>query len=130
MKFTKNIAKILLAVALTATALTSCIKEESISNEEREKISLDAWIRINRPDLIDNYQEEGGYYVEILDGDKNENLPVSKDGNDFGSEPLMEQDTCWVFTNMTGRDINGTICMTRSGALADMCGTSAQAAAV
>ena len=35
----------------------------------------------------------------------------------------MEQDTCWFFCNMTGRDINGAICMTRSGALADMCGT-------
>ena len=110
-------------MALAAVALTSCIKEESISNEEREKVSLEAWIKLNKPELLNNYQEEGGYYVEILDGDKNENLPISKDGNDFGSEPLMEQDTCWVFTNMTGRDINGAVCMTRNGALADMCGT-------
>ena len=123
MNFTKNITKSLLAMALAAAALTSCIKEESISNEEREKISLEAWIKLNKPELLNNYQEEGGYYVEILDGDKNENLPISKDGNDFGSEPLMEQDTCWVFTNMTGRDINGAVCMTRNGALADMCGT-------
>ena len=110
-------------MALAAVALTSCIKEESISNEEREKVSLEAWIKLNKPELLNNYQEEGGYYVEILDGDKNENLPISKDGNDFGSEPLMKQDTCWVFTNMTGRDINGAVCMTRNGALADMCGT-------
>ena len=123
MKFTKNITKTLWAVAFAALALTSCIKEEGISNEEREKISLEAWIKLNKPQLLDNYQEEGGYYVEILDGDKNENLPINKEGNDFGSEPLMEQDTCWVFTNMTGRDINGAVCMTRSGALADMCGT-------
>ena len=123
MNFTKNITKSLLAMALAAVALTSCIKEESISNEEREKVSLEAWIKLNKPELLNNYQEEGGYYVEILDGDKNENLPISKDGNDFGSEPLMEQDTCWVFTNMTGRDINGAVCMTRNGALADMCGT-------
>lgn len=121
MRFTKNIAKAFWALAVATVALTSCIKEESISNEEREKISLESWIRLNKPELLDNYQEEGGYYVEILDGDKNENLPV--DGNDFGSEPLMDQDTCWVYTNMTGRDINGTICMTRSGELADMCGT-------
>lgn len=123
MNFTKNITKSLFAMALAAVALTSCIKEESISNEEREKVSLEAWIKLNKPELLNNYQEEGGYYVEILDGDKNENLPISKDGNDFGSEPLMEQDTCWVFTNMTGRDINGAVCMTRNGALADMCGT-------
>ena len=123
MKFATNITKILLATAVALVAFTSCIKEESISNKEREKISLEAWIRLNKPELLNNYQEEGGYYVEILDGDKNENLPVSKDGNDYGSEPLMEQDTCWFFCNMTGRDINGAICMTRNGALADMCGT-------
>ena len=123
MKFARNITKTLLAAALAVFALSSCINEESISNEEREKISLEAWIRLNKPELLDNYQEEGGYYVEILDGDKDENIPVSADGNDFGSQPLMEQDTCWVYCNMTGRDINGAICMTRDGKLADMCGT-------
>lgn len=123
MKFTKNITKVLWATVLVLVAFTSCIKEESISNKEREKVSLEAWIRLNRPELLNNYQAEGGYYVEILEGDKNENLPVSKDGNDYGSEPLMEQDTCWFFCNMTGRDISGAICMTRDGALADMCGT-------
>ena len=123
MKFTKKITTTLLAVAIAAFAFVSCIKENSVSNKEREKISLEAWIKLNKPELLNNYQEEGGYYVEILDGDKNENLPVSADGNDYGSEPLMEQDTCWIYCNMTGRDINGAICMTRSGELADMCGT-------
>ena len=117
----RNIVKITVATVVSALAMVSCIKEDSVPNKEREKISLEAWIRLNKPELLGNYQEEGGYYVEILEGDTNENLPV--DGNDFGSEPLMEQDTCWVYTNMTGRDINGAICMTRSGALADMCGT-------
>ena len=120
MRFVQNI-KIALVALVAMMATTSCITEESVPNSEREKISLDAWIRLNRPDLVDNYQEEGGYYVEILEGDKNENIPA-KD-NDFGSEPLMEQDTCWVYTNMTGRDINGTICLTRNGHLAEMCGT-------
>ena len=123
MKFARNITKTLLTTAFAVFALSSCINEESISNEEREKISLEAWIKLNKPELLDNYQEEGGYYVEILDGDKDENIPVSADGNDYGSQPLMEQDTCWVYCNMTGRDINGAICMTRDGKLADMCGT-------
>lgn len=122
MGFTKNIAKIIMATAVSAIALMSCITEDSISNKERERISLEAWIRLNKPHLLNNYQEDGGYYVEILDGDKNENIP-SDNENDYGSEPLMEQDTCWVYTNMTGRDINGYICMTRSGELAEMCGT-------
>ena len=109
-----------IAIVIAATALVSCITEESVSNKEREKISLDAWIRLHKPELVDNYQEEGGYYVEILqDGFTG----IDATENDFGSEPLMEQDTCWVYTNMTGRDINGSICMTRSGTLADICGT-------
>lgn len=123
MKFTNNIAKNIVAMAVAAFALTSCITENTVPNTEREKVSLKAWIQLNKPELIDNYQEEGGYYVEILEGDRNENIPVSSDGNDYGSEPLMDQDTCWVYSNMTGRDINGAVCMTRSGELADMCGT-------
>ncbi len=113
-------SKTTMAIAISALALMSCITEDSVSNKEREKVSLDAWIRLHKPELVDNYQEEGGYYVEILQ-DGFTGIPA--DENDFGSEPLMEQDTCWVYTNMTGRDINGAICMTRTGALADMCGT-------
>lgn len=120
MKFAKNI-RVILVVAAMVASLTSCITETSIPNKEREDKSLKAWIKLNKPELLYNYQEEGGYYVEILENDINENI-VSTD-NDYGSEPLMDQDTCWVYTNMTGRDINGTVCMTRSGDLADMCGT-------
>ena len=83
-------------MAMVAVATISCITEESVSNEEREKISLEAWIKLNKPELLANYQEEGGYYVEILDGDMrydDESL-VAKNENDFGSKPLMEQDTC------------------------------------
>ena len=127
MRFTKSI-RIILGVVILAFTLSSCTKEaEPRSFQEREKISLEAWIKLNKPELLNNYQEEGGYYVEILEGDKNENIPISFDTDgrvlNYGSAPLMEQDTCWVYTNMTGRDINGTICMTRSGNLADLCGT-------
>ena len=121
MRFTKSI-KITLGVILFALALSSCIKEaEVLSLQDREKISLDAWIKLHKPELLGNYQSVGGYYVEILEGDKNNE--ESAQGNWFGSEPLMDQDTCWVYTNMTGRDINGTVCMTRSGSLAEMCGS-------
>ena len=121
MMFSKSITNRFFAMTIAVLALTSCLQEESISNKEREQISLEAWIRLNKPELLNNYQVNGGYYVEILDGDKNEQ--ISANGNDFGSEPLMEQDTCWFYANMTGRNINGTICMTRSGQLAEMCGT-------
>ena len=87
----QNITKITMAIVVSVLAMVSCIKEDSISNEEREKISLEAWIRLNKPELLGNYQEDGGYYVEILEGDTNENIAVN--GNDYGSAPLMEQDT-------------------------------------
>ena len=98
MRFTHCITR-LFVMAMVAVATISCITEESVSNEEREKISLEAWIKLNKPELLANYQEEGGYYVEILDGDMrydDESL-VAKNENDFGSKPLMEQDTCWVY---------------------------------
>ena len=121
MRFTKSI-KIIFGIIISAVALSSCTKEaDTRSIKEREKISLEAWIKLNKPELLNNYQEEGGYYVEILEGDTNEGQ--SAQGNNFGSDPLMDQKTCWAYTNMTGRDINGTICLTRDGDLADLCGT-------
>ncbi len=118
MKFFQTIK--VAVVVLFAVASVSCITEETVSNKEREKISLDAWIRLNRPDLLANYQEDGGYYVDLLEeGDEG----IAATENDFGSEPIMGQDTCWIYVNMTGRDLNGTICLTRSGELADLCGT-------
>ena len=53
MRFSQNI-KVVLAVMATALIAVSCIKEESVPNKEREKISLEAWIRLNKPELLDN----------------------------------------------------------------------------
>ncbi len=106
-----------------ACVTISCITTESVPKTERERISLESWMKLHKPELLDNYQKSGGYYVEILEGDTNDYTPAQE--NDFGSEPIMDQDTCWVFMNMTGRDINGTICLTRSYELAQMCGTFA-----
>ena len=106
MRFTNSI-KIVFGIIISAFMLSSCIKEaEPLSTQEREKISLDAWIKLHKPELMGNYQAVGGYYVEILEGDRNDNIAAN--GNNYGSEPLMRQDTCWVYTNMTGRDINGS----------------------
>ena len=121
MRFFRNI-KILLPLLLLSAVAVSCINESSVSNAEREKISLDAWIKLHKPGLLDNYQEEGGYYVEVIEeGSLGE--VISDDGNTLGSEAIMEQDTCWLFTEITARDINGSICMTRSREMAELCGT-------
>lgn len=120
MRFIQNIKFAIVALASTF-ATVSCITNDSIPNKERERISLEAWIKLNKPELLNNYQEEGGYYVEILEEGAVE--PITAEENDLNSAAIMEQDTCWVYTNMTGRDINGAVCMTRSYELAQMCGT-------
>ena len=107
--------------ALVALAFASCISENSVSNKEREKISLDAWIRLHKPELEGNRQEEGGYYVEVLEWGGDETVVTTE--NELGNAPIMEQDTCWVYYNIVGRDMNGRICLTRDGSLADLCGT-------
>ena len=47
--------------------MASCAKEESVSSEKFETQALEAWITQHRPDLLENYQADGGYYVDILD---------------------------------------------------------------
>lgn len=113
-------SKIFFIAAAVALWLSSCVKEVSMSGAEQEARSLAAWIRLHKPHLVENYQAEGGYYVEVLKwGD--ENLPA--EGNDYGTEPLMDKDTCWVFTNMTGYSLDGNVCLTREPLLAEMNGT-------
>ena len=91
-------------------ALTSCIKEPSQKFEEIEQLSLKAWIEKYHPELLDNYQEDGGYYVEVLDEGVLDSLPIT--GEDV-----------WMWYDFTGRSLNGTICETRSYALAEQLGT-------
>ena len=122
MKVLQNIKFALVAFAVAFAAI-SCITEESVSNEKREKISLEAWMKLHKSHLVNNYQENGGYYVEILDGDMDDHIPASE--NNYGSEPIMDQDTCWVYMNMTGRDLYGSVCLTRSYELAQLCGSFA-----
>lgn len=120
MRVVRNM-KFAFVVLAVAFAAISCVKEKFVSDEERERVSLEAWIKINEPDLLENYQENGGYYVEIIDRADGEEAPTTE--NNFGSQPIMDQDTCWVYLNMTGRDINGAVCLTRDYKLAQMCGT-------
>ena len=109
-----------IAVCLCAIALVSCAKEEAFSGEKMEKRSLRAWIKKNRPELLGNYQTEGEYYIDVLAW--GETSPAI-DENDFGGEPIMEQDTCWIVYNYTGYDLEGNVCATRKEMVARMQGT-------
>ena len=112
--------RITAVAAFAALAFASCVKEESVKGEEMENHSLNAWIKKNRPDLLDNKQANGAYYVDVLAwGDETD----TGDDNDFGDKPIMEQDSVWLFYNLTGRDLDGNVCLNRDEQLARMQGT-------
>lgn len=90
--------------------LAACAKEGETSYTEQEKLALDAWMRLNRPELAGNYQEEGGYYVD-----------VEKLGS-VDSKPINDT-ACWVRFTFTGRNLGGDVVLTRSETDARQVGT-------
>lgn len=98
------------AFLLFVIATTSCVKEPSISYNEIEQRSLKAWIEKYHSDLLDNYQENGGYYVDVLKPGIQDSLPIT--GEDV-----------WVWFDLTARDLQGNVCETRSAALAEQLAT-------
>ena len=97
----------LLAVTVMAV---SCVEEPTMSYNDIEQRSLKAWINKHKPDLLDNYQEEGGYYVEVLDAGCADSVAIT--GKDV-----------WLWYDFTGRDLEGTICETRDWRLAKQLNT-------
>lgn len=97
-------------LAIVALLGTSCIEEPTMEYKEIEQRSLKAWIEKYRSDLVDNYQEDGGYYVEVLDPGVQDSLPVT--GKDV-----------WLWYDFTGRDLDGVIYETRNSTLAQQLGT-------
>ncbi|MBR2866995.1 MAG: hypothetical protein IKC12_04675 [Alistipes sp.] len=89
---------------------TACVKEPKMTVEEVEKRSLAAWIEKYHPELKDNLQEEGGYYVEVLDYGVQDSAAVT--GKDV-----------WVWYDFTNRDFQGNVCETRSWHTAYQLGT-------
>ena len=104
MKFANRIICVAVACAM---ALTSCVKSSEMEFHEVERIALQAWIEQHRPDLLENYQEDGGYYVELLDRGVADSLPVS-------------DDNAWLWFDVTCRDLSGNVCLTRDADQARM----------
>lgn len=102
---------------LCAVVLSSCVTENELDGAELESRSLRAWMKKNRPELLDNHQTTGDYYVDVLEW--GEASPV-KGENDFGGQPIMEQDTCWMIYNFTGYSLSGDVCATRNSLTARM----------
>ncbi len=112
--------RILVPALLCAVAFVSCVKENEPSGAEMESRSLRAWIKKNRPELLENHQTKGDYYIDIVAwGDESD---MGND-NDYGGKPVMEQDSVWMFYNITGYDLDGNVCLNRNEAVARMQGT-------
>lgn len=103
----KSIAGALLLLIITTTA---CVNEPTISYNDIEQRSLKAWIEKHHQELLENYQEDGGYYVEVLDRGAQDSLPIT--GEDV-----------WVWFDLTARDLQGNIYETRSAAVAEQLAT-------
>lgn len=103
-------ARLIGVAAVVSVLLLSCADREDESFEGAESRSLHEWIRINRPDLVENYQTDGGYYVDVLSlGD---------------AQGASVADTvCWVWFDFTGRSLAGDVCLTRNELTARQLGT-------
>ncbi len=88
-------------------AMTSCVESSEMEFNEVERIALQAWIEQHHPELLENYQEDGGYYVELLDRGVADSLPVS-------------DDNAWLWFDVTCRDLSGNVCLTRNADQARM----------
>ena len=100
----------MLMLFVVGTVAVSCIEEPTMSFEDIENRSLKAWVEKYKPELLDNYQEEGGYYVEVLDEGVLDSLPIT--GKDV-----------WLWYDFTGRDLAGNIYETRDWKLAKQLNT-------
>lgn len=106
MRYIYNTITFIIAITL----LSSCFKEPKVSYEDVERRSLRAWITEYHPELLENYQEEGEYYVEVLDRGIQDSVEVT--GKDV-----------WVWCDFTTRNLDGDIVETRNADLTKMVNT-------
>lgn len=106
----KLITRFLYLPAACIVLLASCAKEQTESYDKFEDQALKAYMTQKHPELLENLQTEGGYYVDVLDPGKADAKPVN--------------DTiCWVKFDFSGRDLSGNIALTRRASEAYQLGT-------
>lgn len=117
-----DMRKIKIAVLAVAAAMSlwSCTKITDEKYSVIENRSLRAWMRNHHPELLENYQEEGAYYVEVLDeGDADS---IGSPINSF-IDASDKTSGSWIFYKATGRDLAGQVCISRDEQMARMQGT-------
>lgn len=97
----------ILFIICASLSLNSCVESTALSVEEVETKALQSWMEINRPDLLGNYQENGGYYVEIIE-------------EGVADSTAVRYEDAWLWFDVTCRDLSGNIAMTRNADLARM----------
>ena len=95
--------------AMAVLLLSSCAKEETEPFDKFENQALEAWMHQHRPELVKNYQSDGGYYVDVLEA------------GDMNAAPISDS-VCWVSFDFSGRDLSGNIILTRNAAEAHQVG--------
>lgn len=96
----KLISRFLYLPAACIVLLASCAKEQTESYDKFEDQALEAYMTQRHPELLENYQAEGGYYVDVIEAGEADAKPVN--------------DTiCWVKFDFSGRDLSGNIALTR-----------------
>lgn len=94
----KRIDKVALLSALTLL-FVGCADPQERLYDGIEGQALEGWIEKYHPELLSNKQEDGEYYVDILDA---------------GDPAKPVNDTVyWVRLEFTGRDLAGNVCLTR-----------------
>ena len=63
----KFITRFLCVPVAGLLALTSCAKDEDESYVQFENQALEAWMTQHRSDLVQNYQSDGGYYIDVIE---------------------------------------------------------------
>ena len=110
--------------AFVVLSVSSCTKVTDVTYAEVENRSLKAWMANHHPELLENFQEDGAYYVEILAVGNPDSVALK--------DVLVEDETssdddpepgCWVSLKITGRDLEGKVCVTRDEMMARMQGT-------
>lgn len=113
----RYVLRFLLVPLLAGVLSVSCVKDPEEAYSDVENRSLRAWMLKNKPELVENYQEDGAYYVEVLDPGVADSMSINEILKD------KDQGSCWLFFDMTGRDLHGQVCLTRSEPIAKMQGT-------
>ena len=75
----KFITRFLCVPVAGLLALTSCAKDEDESYVQFENQALEAWMTQHRSDLVQNYQSDGGYYIDVIEAGDQSLDPIGKE---------------------------------------------------